>query len=79
MKTDSHKAIADALKVLYFIVQHNLSLYLFYDLVDLMNDLGSDNLKHLKLAKTPNITVQRSLLSSYNYLVIRFDKICIMK
>lgn len=39
------------MKVLYFIVQQNLSLDLFSDLVDLMIDLGSDNLKNLKLAK----------------------------
>lgn len=39
------------MKVLYFIVQQNLSLDLFSDLVDLMIVLGSDNLKNLKLAK----------------------------
>lgn len=49
MKTDKHNAITYALKVLYIIAQHNLSLDLFFDLVDLMIDLklGTDNLKKL--------------------------------
>jgi hypothetical protein len=45
MKNEAQNAIADAIKVLHFMVQNNLPLDLFSSLVDLIVELGGDNLK----------------------------------
>jgi hypothetical protein len=46
-KNEAQNAIGDAIKVLYFMVQKNLPLDLFSSLVDLIVELGGDNLKKL--------------------------------
>jgi len=53
---DSHKTISDALKVLFFMVKHNLPLDIFSSLVDLIIDVGSENLNKLDLAKNDKYT-----------------------
>lgn len=53
---NSRSAIKDALKVIYYLVEHNLSLDLFSSLVDLNIELGSCNLNNLKLAKNAKYT-----------------------
>ena len=45
MKNEAQNAIGDAIKVLHFMVQNNLPLDLFSSLVDLIVELGGDNLK----------------------------------
>jgi hypothetical protein len=45
MNNEAQNAICDAIKVLYFMVQDNLPLDLFSSLVDLIVELGGDNLK----------------------------------
>ncbi|CAC5370277.1 unnamed protein product [Mytilus coruscus] len=52
----SRSAIKDALKVIYYLVEHNLSLDLFSSLVDLNIELGSCNLNNLKLVKNAKYT-----------------------
>jgi hypothetical protein len=47
MNNEEQNAIGDAIKVLYFLVQKNLPLDLFSSLVDLIVELGGDNLKKL--------------------------------
>ena len=44
---EAQNAIGDAIKVLYFMVQNNLPLDLLSSLVDLIVELGGDNLKKL--------------------------------
>jgi hypothetical protein len=47
MNNEAQNAICDAIKVLYFMVQDNLPLDLFSSLVDLIVELGGDNMKKL--------------------------------
>ena len=47
----SQKAIWDALRVLYYLISHNLPLDLFSSMVDLCVELGANNLSNLRLAK----------------------------
>lgn len=56
MDKDSHKATTDALKVLFFMVKYNLPLDIFSSLVDLIIDVGSENLNKLNLAKNAKYT-----------------------
>lgn len=56
MDKDSHKAITDALKVLFFMVKHNLPLDILLSLVDLIIDVGSENFNKLNLAKNAKYT-----------------------
>ena len=56
LKQDSRGSIKDALRVLYYLIEHNLSLDLFSSLVDLNIELGSTNLGNLRLAKNANYT-----------------------
>lgn len=44
------------MRVLYYLIEHNLSLDLFSRLVDLNIELGSTNLRNLRLAKNANYT-----------------------
>ena len=47
MESERQAATEDALKVLYFILRHNLPLDLFPDLVELSMDLGTSRLRSL--------------------------------
>jgi hypothetical protein len=47
MNNEVQNAIGDAIKVPYFMVQNNLPLDLFSSLMDLIVELGGDNLKKL--------------------------------
>ena len=47
MNNEVQNAIGDAIKVPYFMVQKNLPLDLFSSLMDLIVELGGDNLKKL--------------------------------
>ena len=51
MNTSAMKAVRDAIKVLFFILQHNLALDLFSSLIDLCIDVGAQDLSKLRLAK----------------------------
>lgn len=51
ISTGAQKSIRDAIKVLYFILQNNLSLDLFGPAVDLCIDVGATDLPKLRLAK----------------------------
>ena len=52
MTNSASLAIKDALKVLYYIISHNLPLDLFASMVDLCIDVGATNLPKLRLAKS---------------------------
>ncbi|XP_033729785.1 SCAN domain-containing protein 3-like [Pecten maximus] len=56
VSTSTEKAVRDALKVLFYIVQNNLSLDLFSSMVDMCIDVGSPTLQHLRLAKNASYT-----------------------
>ena len=47
MNNEAQNAIGDAINVVCFMVQNNLPLDLFSSLVDLIVELGGDNLKKL--------------------------------
>ena len=67
MESESQAATEDALKVLYFILRHNLPLDLFADLVQLLVDLGASRLRNLHAGKNATHTsakTVRGLLSS---------------
>ncbi|CAC5392832.1 RPC1 [Mytilus coruscus] len=49
--TTAQKSIRDALKVLYFLISHNLPLDMFSSFIDLCIELGATNLGNLRLAK----------------------------
>ncbi|KAH3837692.1 hypothetical protein DPMN_111093 [Dreissena polymorpha] len=58
MDTKEAKALIDAQKVLYFLVQHNLPhTTLFKPLVDLCVELGATNLSFLNKAKMHSMLV----------------------
>jgi len=51
INTSAMKAVKDALKVLFFMLQHNLALDLFSSLIDLCINVGAQDLPKLRLAK----------------------------
>ena len=51
MESERQAATEDALKVLYFILRHNLPLDMFPDLVELSMDLGTSRLRSLHAGK----------------------------
>jgi hypothetical protein len=51
INTSAMKAVKDALKGLFFMLQHNLALDLFSSLIDLCIDVGAQDLPKLRLAK----------------------------
>ena len=58
MESESQAATEDALKVLYFILRHNLPLDLFADIVELSVDLGASRLRNLQ-GRTRHTPVRR--------------------
>lgn len=56
ISTTAQKSIRDALKVLYFLISHNLPLDMFSSFIDLCIELGATNLGNLRLAKCASYT-----------------------
>ena len=59
MESESQAATEDTLKVLYFILHHNLPLDLFPDLVELSMDLGTSRLRSLHAGKNATHTSRK--------------------
>ena len=59
MESERQAATEDALKVLYFILHHNLPLDLFPDLVELLVDLGTSRLRSLHAGKNATHTSRK--------------------
>ncbi|CAG2213860.1 unnamed protein product [Mytilus edulis] len=56
ISSTAQKSIRDALKVLYFLISHNLPLDMFSSFIDLCIELGATNLGNLRLAKCASYT-----------------------
>ena len=67
VNSEAQAATEDAIKVVHFIVRHNLALHLFSDLVKLAVDLGASRLRKLNAgenaAHTSSTTVSGLLQS----------------
>ena len=61
MESETQAATEDALKVIYFILRHNLPLDLFADLVELSVDLGSSRLRNLYAGKNATHTSAKTV------------------
>ena len=59
MESERQAATEDVLKVLYFILRHNLPLDLFPDLVELSMDLGTSRLRSLHAGKNATHTSRK--------------------